>query len=120
MTPRCMSSMNAIPFQPAELIAVITITPGVRYSMYEPWKPGMSATRLKSPPNSSSQMTGWISVIATQAGWRTNARTYRNVTYPLCRMALISGRLLLLGAVGLGERAAGVAQVDVVEGRPGD
>ena len=33
MTPERMSSMNAIPFHPAELIAVITITPGVRNSM---------------------------------------------------------------------------------------
>ena len=30
MTPLSMSSMNAMPFQPADEIAVMTITPGVR------------------------------------------------------------------------------------------
>ena len=33
ITPRSMSSMNAMPFQPADEIAVMTITPGVRNSM---------------------------------------------------------------------------------------
>ena len=30
MTPRSMSSMNAMPFQPADEIAVMTTTPGAR------------------------------------------------------------------------------------------
>src|SRR5438093_590582 len=48
-------------------------TPGVMNSRYEPCaasKPGMSATGLNSSPNSSSQMIGWTSVAAANAGQR--------------------------------------------------
>ena len=70
-----MSSMKPMPFQPADITAVITATPGVRKTMYEsPWKPGISTTRLNSAPKRSSQITGWTSAIATHAGWRMNAR----------------------------------------------
>ena len=62
MVPRLMSSMKPIPTQPAEEIASITITPGVRNAMYEPpVKAGMSAVRLNSAPKRSSQMIGWNS-----------------------------------------------------------
>ncbi len=39
--------------------------------MYEPpWKPGSWTTFLNSEPNSSSQMSGWTTVIATNHGCR--------------------------------------------------
>ena len=82
-TPRSMSMMKPIPAQPLENSAVITTMPGVRNAMYDPVEnPGMSATRLNSWPNSSSQITGWTSVITRKYGWRTRARTCRAVKWP--------------------------------------
>src|SRR5437763_1235251 len=51
----------------------MTITPGVMNSKYDPdacVKPGTWMTFSNSCPNSSSQMTGWTSVMAANAGWR--------------------------------------------------
>jgi hypothetical protein len=33
----------------------------------------MSAVRLNSAPNRSNQMTGWVSEMPIQAGWRRSA-----------------------------------------------
>jgi hypothetical protein len=69
-----MALIQDIPCRPADPIALIITMPGVRKSMYEPpWKPGMSTTRLKRAPKSSSQIIGWRSVIATNHGWRQSA-----------------------------------------------
>ena len=77
VTPRSMSSIVPIPLQPDENSADMTTIPGARYAMYEPPKPGRSATFLKSSPNSSSQISGCTSVTATYQGWRQSARRSR-------------------------------------------
>ena len=49
--PLSMSSITAMPLQPAEKSADITTIPGVRNWMYEvEWKPGMRVTLLNSAP----------------------------------------------------------------------
>ena len=48
--------------------------------MYEPpWKPGISTTFLNRAPKSSSQIIGWMSVIATNHGCRQSASSWRTV-----------------------------------------
>ena len=80
MTPRSMSWMNDVPAQPAENTAVMTTTPGVRYSRYDVVpKPGRSARRVNSCPNSSSHTIGWTRLNARYMGCRASVRSARTV-----------------------------------------
>lgn len=67
MTPRSMSSMNTVPAQPLENSAVMTTTPGVMNSRYEPdadEKPGMWTTLRNSWPNRAWRHSGFLTARA--------------------------------------------------------
>ena len=84
-----------------------------------PGSPACPTTRLNSAPKSSSQITGCTSVMTINHGWRSE-RAQRGGRS--CSRAWRSGGGHRVASVRSAsrERAAGVAQVDVVERGAGD